>query len=282
MQLEIFRRFVEMDRTYCIGCMIYRIVICCLGSTLFSLVFSGCALHPSLIQDSDDSAVTHVIPDDSPITLTNQALELDPDFGLAYSALAFTHMYNRDFDKALTASGEAISVQPNDPYVAIYHAFILCANGQPEEGIPFATRAIRLDPVFPRTPYRNILGVLYFHSGQYKQALASFVRSNDLGGPSNPGILAYQTASYVLLDRDREAKTSFDLLGNFNGGFNWRGWLRRAYKNEQYAEQVLQPLGEFERDLKWRPNRFELISLNVRKQWNLPFRRVTIKDRSWP
>jgi len=172
-----------------------------------------------------------------------------PDFGLAYSALAFAHLHNRDFDKALTASREAISVQPNDPYVAIYHGFILCANGQPEAGLPFATRAIRLDPVFPRTPYRNILGLIYFHAGRYQEALDAFLRSDELGGPRNPAMLAYQTATYALLGRDQEASTSMDLLSNFNGDFDWQGWFYRAYKNVQYAEQVLQPLGELERDL---------------------------------
>lgn len=159
-------------------------------------------------------------------------------------------MHNRDFGKALTASYEAIRAQPDDPYVSAYHGFILCANGHPEEGIPFATRAIRLDPVFPCTPYRNILGLIYFHSGRYQKALDSFVRSHNLGGPGNPGMLAYQDATYAPLGRDQEARTGFDLLSNFNDGFDWKDWLRRAYKNEQYAEQVLQPPGEFERDLK--------------------------------
>jgi TolB-like protein len=184
------------------------------------------------------------------VALANKALELDPDFGLAYSALAFTYLHSRDFDKALTASRQAIRVQPNDPYVAAYHGFILSANGQPEEGIPFAIRAIRLDPVFPRTPYRNILGVIYFHAGRYQEALDSFVRSDELGGPRSPGLLAYKAATYALLGREQEARVSFDLLTNYNGDFDWKDWLHRANKNEQYAEQVLQPLAEFERDLE--------------------------------
>ena len=167
---------------------------------------------------------------------------------MAYSTLAFVYLHNRNFDKTLTASREAIRVQPNDPYVTVYHGFILCANGQPEEGLPFAKRAIRLDPVFPRTPYRNILGVIYFHTGRYQEALDSFMRSDELGGPRSPGLLAYQAATYARLGRDQEARTSFDLLTNYNGSFDWKGWLYRAYKNEQYAEQVLQPLSEFERD----------------------------------
>ena len=72
MQLELSRRFVEMDCTYCIGCMIYRIVICCLGTALVSLVFSGCASQPSVSQDGGDYAATHVIPDDSLFILCKQ------------------------------------------------------------------------------------------------------------------------------------------------------------------------------------------------------------------
>jgi adenylate cyclase len=182
------------------------------------------------------------------LALANKALELDPDFGLAYSALAFTYMHSRDFDKALAVSRDAIRVQPNDPYVSAYHGFILCANGQPEDGIPFAKRAIRLDPVFPRTPYRNILGLIYFHAGRYQEALDAFVHSDELGGPRNPTMLAYLTATYALLGRDQEARISMDLLSNFNGGYDWKDWFHRAYKNEQYAEQVLKPLGEFGKD----------------------------------
>jgi adenylate cyclase len=182
--------------------------------------------------------------------LANKALELDPDFGLAHSALAFTYMHNREFDKALAASSDAIRVQPNDPYVSAYHGFILCANEQPEEGLPFAKRAIRLDPVFPRTPYRNILGIISFHAGHYREALDAFVRSDELGGPRSAGLLAYQAATYVLLGRDQEARTSIDLLSSYNGDHDWMGWLHLAYKNGQYAEQVLQPLAEFERNLK--------------------------------
>jgi hypothetical protein len=63
-------------------------------------------------------------------------------------------------------------------------------------------------------------------------------------------MLACQTATYALPGREQEARTNFDLLSNFNGGFDWKYWLGRAYKNEQYATQVLQPLGELERDLK--------------------------------
>ncbi len=52
------------------------------------------------------------------VSLANRATELDPNFGLAYTALAFAHLSNRDFDAALGASIQAIEAQPGDPYLS--------------------------------------------------------------------------------------------------------------------------------------------------------------------
>jgi len=183
------------------------------------------------------------------LSLADKAIAIDPEFGLTHTAVGFAHLVGRDFEKALIASSEAIRVHPNDPYVSAYHGFMFCANDKPEQGIPFAKRAIRLDPVFPRTPYRNILGLIYFHAGHHQKALDWFERSDALGGPRNPAMLAYRVATYALLGRDQEAQSILDLLNNHGGEFDWKEWLHRVYKNEQYAEQVLQPLRLLENKL---------------------------------
>jgi len=185
---------------------------------------------------------------DKVLTFADQALALDPDFGLAHSALAFAHMTHREFDQALAASLNAIKAQPNNPYVSSYHGFIVCANGQAEEGIPFAERAIRLDPVFPRTPFRNILGIINFHAGKYQEALDAFQRNLDLGGPRSPGLLAYQAATYATLGRTEEARTMLDLVNMYNGNFDWQGWLHRAFREEHEVERVLRPLRELDKE----------------------------------
>jgi TolB-like protein/tetratricopeptide (TPR) repeat protein len=182
------------------------------------------------------------------LTFADQALALDPDFGIAHSAVAFAHMTHRDFEQALAASLNAIRAEPNDPYVSSYHGFIVCANGQAEEGIPFAQRAIRLDPVFPRTPFRNILGIIYFHAGQYQEALDAFQRNLDLGGPRSPGLLAYQAATYATLGRTEEARATLDLVNMYGDNFDWEGWLRRAFREEHEVERVLRPLRELDKE----------------------------------
>lgn len=88
--------------------------------------------------------------------------------------------------------------------------------------------------------------MIYFHAGHYQEALDWFERSDALGGPRNPVMLAYRAATYALPGREQEARSMLDLLNNHDGEFDWKDWLYRVYKNEQYAEQVLQPLSELE------------------------------------
>ena len=103
------------------------------------------------------------------------------------------------------------------------------------------------------TFFGHLIGDVVYVDGrvdQYQEALDAFVRSDELGGPRNPAMLAYKTATYALLDRGREARTSMDLLSNFNGDFDWKDWFNRSYKNGQYAEQVLLPIAELQRELE--------------------------------
>jgi len=88
--------------------------------------------------------------------------------------------------------------------------------------------------------------LIFFHAGHYQEALDWFERSDPLGGPRNPAMLAYRAATYALPGCEQEARSILDLLNNYDGEFDWKDWLYRVYKNEQYAEQVLQPLSELE------------------------------------
>lgn len=174
--------------------------------------------------------------------LSDRALALDSSFGLAYSTQAFAHQALRDFDQALIASSKAIKMQPNDPYVSVYHAAVLLSSGEPEKGIGFAKRALRLDPLAPRTPYLNILGMANFHAGNYSEALDAFRRNIDRGGPFGAHIQCYLTATYAHLGRIDEAQENLKTLERYKDDFDWEGWIRLWMKEPQEAERLLAPL----------------------------------------
>jgi adenylate cyclase len=181
---------------------------------------------------------------DAAIALAGEALQRDSDFGLAHTALAFAYLARRDFDEAIAASWKAVELQPNDPYVSAYHGVLLCFNGDAEEGIPYAKRALRLDPLSSRTPYLNILGTVLFQAGDYEGALGAKIRSIERGGPESPGNQAYRAALYALVGRQDEARETFKLYEAYKGKFDFEAWLRRSFRHEADVENVMRPLRE--------------------------------------
>lgn len=179
------------------------------------------------------------------ISLANQALELDKSFGLANSALAFAYLYKGNFEKALSHSELAVKSQPGDPYVLAYHGYIHCANGDAEKGLPFIQRALRIDPSYSRTPFLNILGLVNFHAGKHDKALELFERNIKRGGPSNPGIQAYQAAALASLGRVDEARSIYTLIELQKNEFNYEQWLRRSFRKVEDANKVIDVLQIF-------------------------------------
>ncbi|MBE9525876.1 MAG: hypothetical protein IME94_02790 [Proteobacteria bacterium] len=169
----------------------------------------------------------------------NKALALDNSFGLANSALAFAHLSQRNFDKALLHSKIAIKSRPSDPYVLAFHGFILCANGDAKTGLAFAQRSLRIDPFFARTPFLNILAVINFHIGNYHKTLELFERNIKRGGPIHSGTQSHQVAALVKLGRMKEAGNIYNLMKLHREDFNYIKWLKRSFKMEEDANKVL-------------------------------------------
>jgi len=168
------------------------------------------------------------------------AQNLDPSFGLSYSAQAFAFLVNRDYEQTLSASRKALRLTPNDPYVLTYHGFLLCAAGEAEKGIAYVETALRLDPLNARTPYLNILGVVSFFAGQYEEALQAFLLNRERGGPLGPGVHNFVAASYAALGDSANAKATLSFADRLeNADFNWENWVRRSWKNPEDAEHIL-------------------------------------------
>jgi len=172
------------------------------------------------------------------IELAARARDIDPSFGLTFSALAFIHMSEREFEEALKMSLRAIEIQPNDPYLAAYHGFIIAATGDLESGIEYAKRAIRLDPLNARTPYLNILGLLSFLAGRYDEALDALLRNQARGGPHGPGQLRSLAAAYSRLGELAKAEYTLKLSDSLAPENRWKQWLMDSFRDPE----TLQPL----------------------------------------
>jgi tetratricopeptide (TPR) repeat protein len=164
--------------------------------------------------------------------LALKARNIDPVFGLTYSALAFIHLSERNFEEALAMSSQAVEIQPSDPYVTVYHGIILALDGDLVNGMHFANRALRLDPLNARTPYLNILGLIQFLSGRYDEALSSLLRNQERGGPIGPGQLQFLAATYSKLGDSAMAESTLKMAEGMKSKISRsENWLLQAFKD---------------------------------------------------
>lgn len=171
--------------------------------------------------------------------LSRKAKDIEPSFGLTYNAESFAYLVLKEYDRALAASERAIELQPNDPYVSAYHAFLLCSNGQSKSGISYAQRALRLDPLQVRTPYLNILGVVQFHAGGFEYAIDAFQRNIDRGGPINLITRVYMIATLAALERFGEARKTLSTVKEGPSVDLWKKWLERNFREKHDIEFAL-------------------------------------------
>ena len=96
-----------------------------------------------------------------------------PNEPLAHFAAAVVAVWKRDLAKAKVDAGRALELNPN--YALAYGTLgqVEVYLGHPLEALPFIERAIRLDPAFSQQ-YTHFLGSAYFGAGRYEKAARTF------------------------------------------------------------------------------------------------------------
>lgn len=218
--LRAFEQVTEMDPGFAGG---YA------GSAYIKsfMVFFGHSQEP----DADRNAA---------MELTARARKIDASFGLTYSALAFIHLSQREFEDALVMSTRAIEIHPSDPYVTVYHGINLAADGDLEGGIEYANRALRLDPLNVRTPYLNIIGLLNYLAGNYDKALHALLRNQERGGPIGPGQMQFLAATYSKLGDFAMAESTLIIAGGSKSGIDRsENWLMNSFRDPAIPQKLL-------------------------------------------
>jgi len=201
--------------------------------------FAGSAYTRAFMVFFGHSQVPHA-DRQAAVELATRAREIDPSFGLTFSALAFIYMSERKFEQALKMSAQAIRIQPNDPYITVYHGFIAAANSDFEGGIEYAERALRLDPLSSRTPYLNIFGLLHFLAGNYPEARDALMRNQDRGGPLGPGTMQLLAVTYSKMGEMAKAEITLKLADTMTPGDHKKeAWLLSAFKDPALPHKVL-------------------------------------------
>jgi adenylate cyclase len=101
------------------------------------------------------------------------ALALDENDSDVHRILAAINIIRKDFDKALHHQQRALSLNSNDDLVVVQQGEILTWLGQPQEGIEWIKKAMRLNPYHPERFWSH-LGRAYFVARRYPEAIEAF------------------------------------------------------------------------------------------------------------
>lgn len=115
---------------------------------------------------------------DEAIAACRQAIQLDPNFATAHNNLGFAFYKQGELDKAIAAYRQAIQLDPN---LATAHSNLgvaLRRQGKIDEAVMACRRAIQLDPNFAIG--HNMLGFALYEQGKLDEAIAAYRRAIQL------------------------------------------------------------------------------------------------------
>ena len=171
------------------------------------------------------------------LPLLTKAIELKPDYALAYNSRGVAYAELEQYELALVDYTSAISLDPNFAF-AYYNRGIAYDNlKQYKSAIADYTSAISLDPNYADAYYNR--GLLYDDLKQYKSALADYTSAisldpNDTDAYYNRGWVYDELKQYKLAIADYTSTISLD--PNDANAYHNRGWA--YYELKQYESAI--------------------------------------------
>jgi tetratricopeptide (TPR) repeat protein len=146
--------------------------------------------------------------------LARDAIEIDDAFAMGHATLGFAHATDGERGPALAASAAALARQPGDAMVQFTAGLIHSILREYRESIPYFEEALRLDPIEPRAPYLNLLGIAYLATGKPERTVALLDRNVERGGPNDIHLGVYRALAYAELGRMNDAQAALDAAQN--------------------------------------------------------------------
>jgi tetratricopeptide (TPR) repeat protein len=152
------------------------------------------------------------------VEMARKAVELDRDDANAHAnlgrALSSVAQIDGDFDAAFAANEYAIGINPSSAYAHYTFGRALEVAGRSEDAIRHLSTAMRLSPrdQYAGQAMAGIAGA-YFDLGEFETSLEWAVKA-ERSNPNLtwPGLYLTRVATYVLLDRNDDARLERDAL----------------------------------------------------------------------
>jgi tetratricopeptide (TPR) repeat protein len=133
-----------------------------------------------------------------------EALAKDQNDPRVHATLGYMCLMWRDFGRAERHMELARTMNPNDPLIQIFWAWIQSCIGKPEGALPAAEMAVRLNPCHPGW-YNYYLAHILFRLARYQEA-ADLLEQLTVSPGLHPRYMALRAAACAHLGRIEEAQ----------------------------------------------------------------------------
>jgi adenylate cyclase len=147
------------------------------------------------------------------------ALALDENDSDVQRVLAALHLIRNNHDKSAYHQNRALSLNPNDDLIVVQQGEILTWIGQPEEGVPWIQKAMRLNPYHPLRFWSH-LGRAYFAARRYAEALQALGHLTAADAPTQTLI----AACHAYLGSASAAAAHMQEALKKDPAFNWTAY----------------------------------------------------------
>jgi adenylate cyclase len=172
---------------------------------------------------------------DRAIKLEQQTIALDDGSALAHALLGRLYMFNRQYDKAIDEGKQALDLAPNFGLAYFFLGDTLGHSEKLAESIGLVERAERLDPR-NRDIYEYAIGVAYALMKRYEEAIPILKAAN----PKIPWGHVWLADVYSELGRQKEAHAEAAEVLRISPHFTLKLWERRLpYKDQSVSERCL-------------------------------------------
>ena len=175
--------------------------------------------------------------------MAQKAISLDEFDGLSHALLGSVYSMMRQHEKAIAAGERATELDPNVAQVHLLFGQTLHYAGRQDKAIDYINNAIRLNP-YPPYFYFSSLGLCYLMRGESEKALTGIKKALQFA-PDSPPLHANLAVTYILLDREEEARASaakaLELFPRFSVTFVSKN---SRYKNQTDIKLIVDALRE--------------------------------------
>jgi adenylate cyclase len=155
------------------------------------------------------------------VQLARESIQRDQLDARGFAELGFAHLYQKRQDEALADYGRATALNPNDADIVTEYGDCLVYAGNPERGLEFIEKAMRLNPYYPDW-YLWCMADAYWTMGRPRDVIGAVHRMQN---PSEARRLL--AVSYAELDMLDDARLQAREILSRDPGFRVGVWRQR-------------------------------------------------------